>query len=195
VSRPLRLSLAAALAAATTVAIGALSQVPWATEGAEVSAIRLSWRTRGEPVEECRKLTAEELEGVPVHMRREEVCEARIAPYRLKLTVDGGLIEESTVHASGAREDRPIYVYRELQVEPGQHRIQISFVPEADATSADRARHDRGRRASEHLGLDEVVDLEAGEVALVTYDPRQRVLEIRRGGPARRSGEGSGDGE
>ncbi len=71
----LRAGLGALVALLMTLAIGALSQVPYRTESADQAWIRLSWRVSTPRIEECRTLTAEELAELPIHMRRDEVCE------------------------------------------------------------------------------------------------------------------------
>jgi hypothetical protein len=79
-----RALLAAVLAAGATVGLGWLSQVPYEPGSSDDAMIRLSWRARGARVEECRPLTAEELERIPSHMQREEICEGTVLPYRLR---------------------------------------------------------------------------------------------------------------
>jgi hypothetical protein len=101
------------LATLVLTGVGAGTRVPYRFSESDEAVLRLSWRLRGVRVEECRRLTAGELERLPAHMRREEVCEGRIAPYRLTLEIDGHQVEDGLVHASGARADRPLYVYRE----------------------------------------------------------------------------------
>src|SRR5690606_15072501 len=99
--------------------------------GAGDAVLRLSWRVRGIRIQECRTLTPEELDALPPHMRRPEVCEGRIAPYRLRVRVDCRVLADTLVHAAGAREDRPVYVFREFRVVPGVHRVDLRFVREA----------------------------------------------------------------
>ena len=75
-------------------ATAALSQWQWSAKTAERSVLRLSWRARGERLESCRRATPEELAAVPAHMRQEVICEgARVAPYRLRIAVDGQALE------------------------------------------------------------------------------------------------------
>ena len=91
------------------------------------SLLRLSWRIRGEPVRSCRILSPAEVEALPQHMRRDEVCETRVEPYRLQVDIDGQRVLADTLHAAGARQDRPIYVYYDLPLAPGEYAIDVRF--------------------------------------------------------------------
>ena len=142
-------------------------------------------------------LTGEELAQLPQHMREGDVCEGRILPYRLVVELDQRPAVDFMVRASGAREDRPLYVYHEFLVAPGAHRIAIDFerqgVP-GEAENEEREEHEeeerragragqagRARRASEpgRLQLDTTLVLADREIALVTYSADERRLVIR----------------
>ncbi len=142
-----------------------LSGLSYTPRQPEDALLRLSWRSPGRRVEECRRPTPEELERLPVHMRRDEICEGRIVPYRLRVTLDGRLEVDAEVHAAGAREDRPVYVFRELWMPPGRHALRISFRPVTG---------DEGG-----LSLDADVPLEPGTVRLVTRSDETGELEVR----------------
>ncbi len=174
----MRRGLAVLVALVATVAIGALSQVPYHVEDEEQAWIRLSWRVRTERIEECRKLTAEEIAELPVHMRREEVCERRGVPYRLRVTLDGNQVEDGLMRGAGARGDRPIFVYRELRTTPGLHRVEISFEPEHE--DADQ-RSDGDLPSALRLATE--LDLAAGDIALITRPEGQAGLVVRRTAP------------
>ncbi len=133
-----------------------------------------------------------------------------MAPYRLTVLLDGVLADSGLIRASGAREDRPIYVFREVEVQPGEHRLEIAFVsqrPEAsraadgaggesgnsaagdsppesgEETALDAGRSGAARRAvpaPAELLLDARLDLDAREIALVGYDPERRELVVKR---------------
>jgi len=165
------------------LAVALLSRVPYDSAGRDEALIRLSWRTPGELVTECRRLTPEELERLPAHMRREEVCEGRMAPYRLRVTIDGEEVLDDIVRAAGVREDRPLYVYRELFVAPGEHRIEVDWeeVREGDGiiSSAPGGGSNGRGTAQRQLTLDARVSLQSREITLVTYDLDSRVLVAR----------------
>jgi hypothetical protein len=189
VSPVARCTVGGGLAIAVTVGIALLSSLPYAAEPNPRAVVRLSWRVLGEQVQECRRLTPEELERLPAHMRQEVQCEGRVAPYRLTVLLDGVLADSGLIRASGAREDRPIYVFRELEMDPGEHRLEIAFVSEgpaaatgatgdspADPSGAAR----RAVPAPSELRLDVRLVLESREIALVGYDPDRRELSLKR---------------
>jgi hypothetical protein len=173
-NRPVRLALGAALAVAVTVAIAALSRVPYVHAGGEHAVLRLAWRTPGDFVEACRRPTAEELERVPIHMRREEICEGRMLPRRLVVRLDGEVVLEETVEAPGARGDRPLSVFRELPLPPGDHALEVSWATVGDVPP----RGDGARRSPvpPRMDVSAALRLEPRDVALVTFDPDRRTL-------------------
>lgn len=158
------------LALAVALALGALSRVPYGSPSEE-GVLRLSWRLRGERVSECRPLTQAEREALPIHMRREEVCEGRMLPYRMRLWVAGELTEDRTVVPAGAREDRPLFLFHEVRLPAGPYAVAVRFeaVRPAGAAFADE-------QAPGALTLEEGVRLEPGRVALITYDADRRAL-------------------
>lgn len=174
----------AALALGATVGLGWLSQVPYDAPRDAEALLRLAWRTRGTRVEECRRLAPEELERLPVHMRQEDVCEGRIVPYRLVVVLDGRTVVDEAAYPSGARADRPLYVYHEFPVEPGWHGLDIGFtrdVVPAD-TTGETGRERLGERESAappRLGLTRRVLLARDQILLVTYDAAERRLVLK----------------
>lgn len=181
-SRIARAAAGGLVVLAATVALGWLSQVPYGAAGEGEALVRLAWRTPGTRVEECRGLTPEELQQLPVHMRQEQVCEGRMLPYRLAVRLDGRPVANEVVHATGARADRPLYVYREFPVSQGGHDIQVTFsrdlVP-ADTASTSPSGERREPPAPPRLEFQGRVVLARDEIALVTYDPEQRRLVLK----------------
>jgi len=193
--RAVRLALAAAVVLASGAALAALSSMPYTAESGDRAMVRLAWRARGERVRECHRLSAEKLARLPQHMRQEETCERRILPYRLQVDLDGVRVIDELVRAGGAREDRPLFVFRDLSVLPGTHHLQVTFEregtpaapgreeeeEEVDATEADR----RTRETPARRALDVPVVLVPRQIVLVTYDDeRQRLLlAAPNGGP------------
>ncbi|MDO8665843.1 MAG: hypothetical protein Q7J79_04475 [Gemmatimonadales bacterium] len=165
------------VALVVTAAVGVLSSVPYESRRGSDAFVRLAWRARGERVETCRRLTPEEVARTPVHMRREEVCEGRILPYRLAVTLDGASAAQESVASGGSRQDRPLYVFREIAVAPGRHRLGVSF------SRLGFVREDEGERERgglpERLDLDTTLTLGPRQVALVTYDEERRRLILK----------------
>lgn len=153
------------------------SFTPYTAERDVGAIVRLAWRARGERVRECRRRTPEELAKLPPHMRQEEVCEGRVLPYRLAVELDGGAVVNQLIHGAGAREDRPLYVFQDVVVAPGTHRIAVTFTREG-AVPADSG----GALATpSRLSLDTTVTLTSRRVMLVTYDEEREQLVVRGG--------------
>jgi hypothetical protein len=181
----MRRVLGTALGVGLAVAVAALSQVPYVAESSPDAMLRLSWRSRGERIEHCRQLTAEEQENLPTHMRQREICEGKNALYRLTVEVDGVEVLDQVARGSGTRQRRPIFVFRETRLTPGRHRIQVRFVREGQGRSEgddqeSREGRDRDATLPPRLELETTVALEPREVVLVTYDAdRRRLAELR----------------
>jgi hypothetical protein len=167
-----KLILAILVAVGATAALGALSRVPYQSDRSASAVLRLAWRARGVRVEECRQLTEEELANLPQHMRRSEVCEGRLLPYRLTVDVDGTTLVNTEIRPAGAREDRPLYVLQDLLLAPGPHDVSVVFFrerkvgSEAEASAATPARLEfRGE-----------IEFAVREIALITYDAEAKEL-------------------
>lgn len=167
-----------ALGAAGVLALIRLgSFTPYTAERDVGAIVRLAWRARGERVNECRRRTPDELAKLPPHMRQEEVCEGRVLPYRLAATLDGAAVVNQLIHGAGAMEDRPLYVFQDLVVSPGSHRVAVSFTREG-AAPADTA----GVLATPaRLTLDTTLSLGSRRIVLVTYDEEREQLVVRGG--------------
>ena len=136
-------------------------------------------------------------------MRQRVECEGRFASYSLRVQADGRLLADMVARGAGLRHDRPLYVLREVDLAPGQHRLHVDFtrrertdgdsaafvaVGSRDADTglfagrAQREAEERARRARAAipptLALDTVLTLTPGEVVVVTLDQELRALKI-----------------
>ncbi len=199
--------LGALVAAGGTVGMAALSRAPLTAYPSDTPVLRLAWSVRPERIEHCRTLTDEELADVPAHMRQRVQCEGRSAGYRLAVSVDGESRFDTLVTGGGAREDRPVYVLRELDVPAGPHRLEVRFerqsIPGVDSAVADdrasrdtlmagravREAEERTRRQEEAvppmMTLESDIEPAPREVLLVTYDIDCRALVLRTRAPVR----------
>lgn len=189
-----RVTAGGVLAVAGVAAMGALTRTDHTATPADRAEIRLAWRARVPQMEECRRLTEAEQAELPAHMRREVVCEGRVASYRLEVVVDGAVRHRAVVEGAGARGDRPLYVFEAVPVAPGRHSVRVVFErigsdrdDEAagsrggDPTgSGDRTgpRSERGRGVPDRLLLEERVELAGGDVLLITYDGEAEQLVV-----------------
>jgi hypothetical protein len=183
-SRFLRLAGSAVVLISVLAVVRLLSFTPYTAQRDIGAIVRLAWRARGEQVRDCRRLSPEELQELPLHMRQEEVCEGRLLPYRLVVALDSVSLVDRLVHGAGAREDRPLYVFQDLIVEPGRHRLSVRFTLEALSAQHenDQDREDAALFATPpRLALDTTLTLGARRVLLVTYDEERERLVIRGG--------------
>ena len=169
-----RFVLGAAVAAAITVALGFLSRAPVSGAHEGSATLRFSWRLRAEEAGECQRASAEELADLPVHMRNPNACVGSVPAHRLLVRVDGEERFDLMIEASGARHDRPLFVFRELLLEPGRHDVRVSFAPDGGGSEGDTGEAGRG------LFLDTPVDIGPGDVRLVTRHEDTGALVIVR---------------
>ena len=166
---PGRLVLGALVAVLLTISLGALSRFPAPGGRTQDAAVRLSWRLRSEEAGECRRPTAAELQDLPSHMQNPDACVSQLPAYRLKVQIDGNERFDDRIEASGARGDRPLFVYRELILPAGRHAVRVRFYPESETDSE-----------ATDLFLDTSVSLSPGDVRLVTRNEDTGALEIVR---------------
>lgn len=165
---------AAALAAVLlTLLLVGLSRVPFTWVRSEDAQLRLAWQYHSQPVSRCRTATDAELQRLPEHMRQRTICERALRPYRLRVTVDGVVRSDDTVHARGARADRPLGVFRQLALAPGRHAVAVAFTPLA--LPADSA----GAPPPAPTALDTTLTFSPREVWLGTLDEERGALVLR----------------
>ena len=172
-------TIGAACALAATAAIVLASNAPMTIHGSNQGVLRLAWSARPERVEVCREQSAEELANLPAHMRQPLVCEGRSARYRLTVWHEGRLIADRILHGGGVRQDRRLYVFHELLLDPGQTSIEVK------ADRIDDPGANVGSRAKQPFAVETVppnltfagrVTIEPREVLLITYSSERRAL-------------------
>ena len=150
--RVIRFVIALVVSAIGLVAMARLSAAPVAAEDSGSARIRLSWSARPERIETCRVLSKEELEEREEHMRQRVECEGRFATYALEVMVDDRVVHRSIVRGGGLRNDRPIYLLREVGLAPGTHEVHVSF-RRREQTDDDAAAFDKSERAEQDSGI------------------------------------------
>jgi len=162
------------VAGGLTLGVGALSNSTLTVGTSDSAMVRLAWRATPARIRHCRTLTPEELEKIPAHMRRTEECEETTLPYHLTIRYDSAPPITLTIHAAGAREDRPMYVFHESRLAPGPRALSIRFqrdsAPEGVAPTVSQT--------PAFLRLDTVVVLRERQIALVTYDADRQHLVL-----------------
>lgn len=126
---------------------------------AEHSMLRLSWRTNGEQIKVAIKQDAQ----LPAHMRlpEGESYESSVRPYRLQMQLDGTEVLDRRILSAGFRHDRPLSVFEEFSVRPGEHQLVVAFTPE----TVEGAPPPR-----ETTPYQQKLEFTAGQVKLLTLD-------------------------
>ena len=181
--------------AVATAGVGFLARAPYTPPGSDSGVLRLSWRLIPDRTEHCRRLSQEELEKLPVHMRNPTVCERESADYQLIVQVGDAAPDTTRFLPKGAHGDRPIFVLQERGLEPGVHRVLVWFARESGEREHDREEQEErrhGRKEQEErrrqrdelverhegrtLWIDTNVSARSGMIELITLDPAARKL-------------------
>lgn len=177
---------------------------PWRMADNDHARVRLSWSARPERVEQCRRLSDDELAKLPPHMRLRTQCEGGFARYLLTLSVDERVVSRDTLRGGGLRHDRPIHVFGEVDIAAGARHLHVEVTRLDSATSSDsepgraqdaekldtllggraaREADERTRRESDalppRLVFDTTMMLQPRRVLLIGYDDQRRRLLAR----------------
>jgi hypothetical protein len=161
-----RFAIGGALTLAAATCLALFADLPLRLDSATHGVFLLDWRIRGEETGPCLRTAEEASERVPLHMRDPGRCLGSLPPYRLRLWIDGEPRIDERVEGGGLRGDRPLTVYRELELEPGARALQAEF------------RREDGEEAV-LLALEEEVEVQAGRVLLLVRRQDTGELEIR----------------
>lgn len=147
--------------------IGFLSDSPrHRVIGADQALIKLSLAHAGKHVEECRRLTREELAALPPNMRAPMKCKRARWPVTVGLWLDGEALYEVTAQPSGLSDDGPSVIYQTFPVPAGRHLLRVTV---RDSQAA-------GARPSDQTAN---LDLEAGQVLAIEFDEKTQQVIFR----------------
>ncbi|MCK5479584.1 MAG: hypothetical protein KAJ06_00500 [Gammaproteobacteria bacterium] len=108
------------------VAVGYFSTRPAYTHyDPDKAVIKLSFSHAGQHVEECRRLTQDELNRLPPNMRRPTECLRARVSLLVEAEMDGQLIYREELAPSGLASDGTSTVYRKFPVGAGQHHLVV----------------------------------------------------------------------
>ena len=176
----------------TTTGIVWASNVRMSPHSAENAMLRVAWRARPARIEVCTTASADVQASLPAHMRQTQICEGTTASYRLEVRRGDQVVVAETVRGGGLRHDRPLYVFRELAIQPGEVEVSVRFTRIEPMTPTEAAGGTtesdlRGPRTPGRelllavpasLSLERRLHTRPGEVTLVTYDPDRRELLV-----------------
>lgn len=118
--------------------IGVFSHWPTYRHLADDEAlIKLSFTHAAQRVDECRKLTPEELAKLPPNMRAPTKCGRERAPVVVEVDIDGKPAIRHVAQPSGLSRDGASAVYRRMTVRAGTHTIAVRFKDSAGGSGFD----------------------------------------------------------
>ncbi len=130
---------ARALATGTVVAVVlgvatlAIADAPYGGPPPIGPELVVSFKHPGQLSENCRVVTPQENQSVPVHMRRDRICERGRASVRLRVRVDGVVVLERAFSPGGIRHDEPSLALVHVPVAEGTHTIALEIGETHDA--------------------------------------------------------------
>ncbi|MCL4764921.1 MAG: hypothetical protein KJZ80_01630 [Hyphomicrobiaceae bacterium] len=104
--------------------------------------IKISFAHGANRIEECRRLSTEEIAKLPPSKRRPHTCGRERLPIRIQLLLDEVAIYDEVVQPTGLSSDGPARVYRKFQVEPGRHEITVRLRDSARTDGFDYERRE-----------------------------------------------------
>jgi quinol-cytochrome oxidoreductase complex cytochrome b subunit/coenzyme F420-reducing hydrogenase delta subunit len=99
--------------------------------------VSLTFSHAGQRIEECRKVSQEELMKLPPNMRKPSDCPRERHPVRVEFRVDDLLVVDLTAPPTGLSSDGKSTVYRRLPISSGEHLLSIGMVDSGRADGFD----------------------------------------------------------
>jgi hypothetical protein len=163
---------------AVAAGLAVFSALPWAATPPGVALLKVALKHVAAPTEGGAALSPAELEKLPRHMRPQGGQVGAGGPRRdttVRVTLDGRPVLDRTYRPSGLRNDGPTFVYEEVELGPGLHRLEATMDEAGAPPSGAGATSPRGRR----IVAD--VDVQPGQVLLLELSGRQQLI-LRWGG-------------
>ena len=120
-----RLLAAAVVLVILTALTPLLAELPYTVPASDQPELVVSLRHPGQITENCRDISEEEQLEVPVHMRRDRICDRRRESIHLEVTVDGRVVSQSEHEPHGLWGDGASVAVLRLPVKPGSHHIEV----------------------------------------------------------------------
>lgn len=153
--------------AAFAAVVGLLSVWPgYELLGDEQAMISLSFSHAGRRIEECRRLTREELNELPPNMRKPSDCPRERHPITVQFRLDGAVVYQDTLPPSGLWSDGKATVYRRLTIDAGEHALIIGM-------------GESGRDNGIDFELRTIRDIAPGQNLVIDFDEVQQTFIIR----------------
>lgn len=156
----------------TAMGLAVFSAFPWAASPPGTALLKVAFKHVAPRAKAGRALSREELERLPRHMRpqggvREEARAREETVLRVRL--DDRVLLERTYRPSGFQHDGPTFVYEELALPLGRHRLRATLVDPGETPGREAEPEHRQR-------LDTTVDIRAGQVLLLELSARDELV-------------------
>ena len=113
-------------------AVALLSQYPQGTD-VETAKLRIVGRLPAYIDYNCRELSDKERRKTLTHMQFPKTCEHLLVDYLLKVSIDDKISLSKTLSSQMKRDDLPIIVNQELDLEPGERKIKVELNAQGEA--------------------------------------------------------------
>jgi hypothetical protein len=159
-----RYSLQVALYALFALVIGVFTSWPqYRLLAPDQGLLRLSILHPGQPLQDCRQRTPEELAKMPPQMRQVADCPRERSAVLVKVELDGRVLIDESFAPGGLARDGASAGYRSVPVTAGVHRLNVVLSDDA-------------RRREQATTRSEEIRVAPGQVVLIDYDTRQGIL-------------------
>ena len=165
-----------ALFLGVAVGLAVFSAYPWSAAPPDAALLKVSVKHVAAPLAAGVALSHEELEKLPRHMRPTGGQGGDSRGRRdtiVRVTLDGRPVLDRTYQASGFRRDGPTFVYEEVALSPGRHRLEATLAEMGEAPK----RHDAAAPLERRLEAD--VEVASRQVLLLELSA-ERELTLRR---------------
>ena len=155
--RPLRYAFQAVLLAGFAWLLGYLSDTPRVPlRGLEQAVVTLSYSHAGRPIQECRRVTPEEMMNRQPNMRRAVDCGRARWPVYLELELGGRLVYAGSQPPAGLWDDGPSSLFERFRVPAGPQRATVRL-------------RDSGRKSGFDFDAAADLDLKPGQNLVVEF--------------------------
>lgn len=115
------------LAVVVAGGLGAANEWPHRVAGPAASELVVTFKHPGSIGENCRQVSEEEKARMPVHMRRDKLCERRRSDVRLRVAVDGNTVVERSYAPAGVWSDGNSVAVERVPLAPGEHLVSVAI--------------------------------------------------------------------
>lgn len=147
--------------------IGVFSHWPTYRHLADDEAlIKLSFTHAAQRVDECRKLTPEELAKLPPNMRAPTKCGRERASVVVEVDIDGKPAIRHVAQPSGLSRDGASAVYQRMTVRAGTHQVAVRLKDSVGGSGFDYER-------------EKAVTLEPAQILVIDFDAQRGGITFR----------------